>query len=194
MAAAWNQQYLFENPCDWKGIDVNEERRCEICWRVSNVRTAYSWAAGTCGLAVRSSCRSCLCGTQNGNEDALYRALMFICLLYKHIYNICMSYSACTHIHMIYMFRKETRRERTHKMISGVETQPVSSLRGMPAVAWALTRSCWYPLGIPSDEGRQACFLCQTRKTRQTLALPLISFTFHSTSTWWTMLSAGLRS
>lgn len=44
---------------------------------------------------------------------------------------------AHVHIHIIYLYMKEASRERTHKMIAGVDTQPASFLGGGGAPARA---------------------------------------------------------
>lgn len=57
---------------------------------------------------------------------------------YKHICSIRMRCTVDAHIHITYLYMKEASRERTHKRIAGVDTQPASFLRGMPARAKVL--------------------------------------------------------
>lgn len=59
---------------------------------------------------------------------------------YKHICSIRMRCTIDAHIriHITYLYMKEASGERTHKRIAGVDTQPASFLRGLPARAKVL--------------------------------------------------------
>lgn len=108
---------------------------------------------------------------------------------YKHIYNMCMCGTVYTHIRIIYMYVKEASRERTHKIIAGVE----HSLPPHPGGCQLEPRLCpdlMMPIRNPFSWGQMSMFPVPDKRDTADLG-PVISFSLHCTSTWWTMLSQG---